>query len=127
MLEIVHIARKNPHGGLFPEIFLKAIKEIGTFEIVPNGVDMSDDEKIAIFQKADVAITGWNSAPVPPALAENPGKLKYVCNLTGTMEGFVPEEIVASPILVSNWGDCNKIEDKVRRMLDEQGEGHRCY
>ena len=106
MLKLVHLANGRPHGGLFPQIFLDALKGIGELEMIEGGKDLGDEEKLKIFQGADVAITGWNSASLPTALAENPGKLGYVCNLTGTMSGFVPSEIVASPIKVSNWGDC---------------------
>ena len=105
MLKLIHIASGRPHGGLFPQIFLDAIKEIGTLELVENGRDLSDDEKLKLLQGADVAITGWNSAGLPAALAENPGKLGYICNLTGTMANFVPEAIAASSIKLSNWGD----------------------
>ena len=50
-------------------------------------------------------LTGWGSAALLAAIVQNPGKLRYVCNITGALKGFVPKEIVESDILVSNWGD----------------------
>lgn len=105
MLKLIHIAQRRPHGGLFPQIFLEALKGIGELKLVEGGGELSEEEKLALFQEADVAITGWNSASLPAALGKSPGRLGYVCNLTGTMNGFVPSEIVESSIKVSNWGD----------------------
>jgi len=105
MLKMIHLANGKHSAALFPQIFLDALKEIGEFELIEQGKSLSTDEKLALLRKVDVAITGWNSAPLPAELAKDPGKLGYVCNLTGTMKGFVPEEIAASPILLSNWGD----------------------
>jgi phosphoglycerate dehydrogenase-like enzyme len=108
MISMVHIAHGRP-AGLFPEIFLNELKKLGSFEIIENGKDLSEEEKLAILQKSDVAITGWNSCGLPSKIVDTPGKLKYVCNLTGEMSGFVPKEIIASNILVSNWGDSPSI------------------
>jgi phosphoglycerate dehydrogenase-like enzyme len=105
MMKFIHIANRRPHGGLFPQIFLDALSELGELRIVEQGADLSEEEKLSLLQEADVAIVGWNCAALPSKLAKEPGQLGYVCNLTGTMSGFVPEEIVASSIYVSNWGD----------------------
>lgn len=104
MLSIVHIAQKKGIQ-LFPQIFVDAIGKIGHLTIVQDGKELSDDDKIAILRNADVALTGWNCSAIPAAIVKNPGKLKYVCNITGEMSGFVPVEVVDSEILVSNWGD----------------------
>lgn len=105
MLSLLHIANRRPHPGMFPEIFTEELKNVGELTLVEDGASLSDEEKLSLLQAADVALTGWNSAPLPPAITNQPGKLKYVCNITGTMTGFVPKEIVESDILVSNWGD----------------------
>ena len=61
--------------------------------------------KIAIIQQADVALVGWNCSAIPAGIVKSPGRLRYVCNVTGEMGGFVPREVIDSDILVSNWGD----------------------
>lgn len=105
MLSLIHIANRKPHPGVFPQLFLDELEKLGEVTIVEQGKELSDEEKIKYLQKADVALTGWNSSPLPAAVADNPGKLKYVCNITGEMSGFVPPEIIDSDISVSNWGD----------------------
>ncbi|MFO7821122.1 MAG: NAD(P)-dependent oxidoreductase [Lentisphaeria bacterium] len=105
MLSLIHIANRKPHPGIFPQKFVEELEKIGELTIIKDGKELSEDEKMKLLQKADVALTGWNSCPLPAAIAEDPGKLKYVCNITGEMSGFVPREIIASDILVSNWGD----------------------
>lgn len=67
---------------------------------------MSEEEKANIIRQYDVLLTGWSSPHVPNCLADNPGKLKYICNITGEMRSWIDEEIVASPhFVVTNWGD----------------------
>jgi phosphoglycerate dehydrogenase-like enzyme len=105
MISLLHIALDRPSSGLFTQPFLDELSKIGELAIVENGRGLSDEEKIALLQKADVALTGWDSAPLPAAIVQDPGSLRYVCNLTGEMRLFVPSEIIASDILVSNWGD----------------------
>ena len=108
MISLVHIAMRKP-SSMFNEKFLEELRAIGELTIVENGGSLSDGEKIAILRRADAALTGWESAPLPAAIVADPGSLRYVCNITGEMRTFVPEEIVASGILVSNWGDAPSV------------------
>jgi len=83
----------------------EALREYGELEIVEKGKDLSDDDALALMRQADVLITMWNARPIPPALADDPGKVRYILHLTGTIRPYVPIEIIRSPILVTNWGD----------------------
>lgn len=110
MLRMIHISDKGPVGRLFPQVFRDALAEVGELTIVEQGNAMSDAEKIELLQKHDVVLTGWGHTPIPAEIAESPGELKYVCNITGTVAGFVPREVVVSDILVSNWGNTPAVE-----------------
>ena len=77
----------------------------GTLRIVEQGRDMSDEQVIELMREADVLLTMWGSRKVPAALADEPGKVRYVLNLTGTCREYVPLAIIRSPIPVTNWGD----------------------
>lgn len=66
----------------------------------------SDNEVADIIRKYDVLLTMWQSPHVPNELAENPGNLKYICNITGEMSGWIDYDIIKSPyITITNWGD----------------------
>lgn len=66
----------------------------------------TDAEYADIIRKYDVLLTMWRSPGVPAELADNPGNLKLVCNITGSVRGWIGEEIAASPyITLTNWGD----------------------
>lgn len=85
---------------------IKEIKEKYDYTSVVFDESMSDEEKANIIRQYDVLLTGWSSPHVPNCLAENPGNLKYICNITGEMRSWIDEEIVASPhFVVTNWGD----------------------
>jgi phosphoglycerate dehydrogenase-like enzyme len=127
MISLVHIAQRRP-SEIFHPLFLREAAKVGSLTIVENGADLSDDEKISLLRKADVALTGWDSAPLPAAIVDDPGALRYVCNLTGEMSRFVPAEIIASDILVSNWGDSPAIsiaEGTVALLLSVLKDLHR--
>lgn len=68
--------------------------------------DYTEKEYADLIRQYDVLLTMWDSAHVPNELAENPGNLKYICNITGEMTKWIDKEIIESPhITVTNWGD----------------------
>lgn len=68
--------------------------------------DYTDEEYAELIRGYDVLLTMWGSAPVPVELATNPGNLKYICNITGSVRKWISQEIIESPyITVTNWGD----------------------
>ena len=104
MISLIHIALEKP-SELFNQLFINELKNVGNLDIIENGKELSADERTALLQKVDVALTGWESAPLPAAIADAPGALRYICHITGQMREFVPKRIIESDILVSNWGD----------------------
>jgi phosphoglycerate dehydrogenase-like enzyme len=104
MLSITHIAHRRA-PGLFPKIFTDALTQFGELKIIEHAKDLAEEEILNHCRESDVLLTGWGHVGIPPQLAKDPGKLRYVCNLTGELSGFVPKEIVESDIIVSNWGD----------------------
>lgn len=103
-LTMLHVAARrsqvDPDGPLG-----QALRELGELGIVEQGRDLSDDEVLRRMREADVLITNWASRPIPPALAENPGRVRYVLNLGGTCRATVPVELIRNGIQVTNWGD----------------------
>lgn len=85
---------------------LKEIKANYDIDEVVLAPDYTEEEYAELIRKYDVLMTMWGSAHVPNELANNPGNLKYICNITGEMRKWIDEEIVASPYLtLTNWGD----------------------
>ena len=82
-----------------------ALRQIGELTLVEHGENLGEEEVCGILRGHDIALLSHNTVKVPRGLAEDPGELKYVINLHGTLRGLLDEEIVKSPdILVSNWG-----------------------
>ena len=102
-MNMLHIAQTN--ACIFAPPFLAALKEVGQLDVVENGKEIPDHERAEKIRQYPVLLTGWNSAAVPRELAANPGSLRYICNVTGEMRGWVPLEIIESGIPVTNWGD----------------------
>jgi len=105
VIRMLHIARRQPRWDLWSDAFCRALREIGEFEIVTDGEDLSEDELAERIRGCDILLTGWSSVMIPAEIAVNPGSLRYVCNVTGSCRMGVPLEIVESPIPVTNWGD----------------------
>ncbi|PCJ58120.1 MAG: hypothetical protein COA79_13950 [Planctomycetota bacterium] len=93
------------NGSFNQELF----DEIGSIpgielKLIENWESFTEDELVTIIQDCDVLIA--SRAPyIPDQLAENPGRLKYICYLHGTMHRAIGLPIIQSDIQVTNWGD----------------------
>ncbi len=85
--------------------FIEELRRIGELTIRKDGDSLSDEERAELIRDCDVLLTMWGSAPVPVEIAANPGRLRYICNITGEMTKWVPLAIIESDIPVTNWGD----------------------
>jgi phosphoglycerate dehydrogenase-like enzyme len=85
--------------------FCDAVREIGDLRLVSGGDRMTPEQIADHVREADVYMTGHGTTPLPDILAKNPGRLRYVCGITGTMRPFVPVALVEAGIKLTNWGD----------------------
>ena len=92
-------------SSVWTDEFLHQLGQRGTLTMVTDAGDLGDDEVAEVVRDHDVAIVGWDARPLPTALGPNAGRLSYVCCYSGTIRSFVPRELVAAGIPVSNWGD----------------------
>ena len=60
---------------------------------------------LARCRAVDVLLTGRQSFPIPLALAADPGRLRWVCHLYGSIRGLVDKRLLERGLLVTNWGD----------------------
>ncbi len=104
MLTMLHMAaRRSQIAADGP--FAAALRKLGELVIVEDGRGLSDEEALRRMRAADVLITNWASRRIPEALADSPGRVRYVLNLGGTCKSTVPVEVIRSGIRVTNWGD----------------------
>jgi len=104
MIKMLHMAARRSQiaaGGPFYE----ALKELGELEIREQARELSEEEVLAAMRGADVLITNWATRRIPDALADDPGRVRYVLNIGGTCKSSVPIEIIRKGIPVTNWGD----------------------
>jgi Phosphoglycerate dehydrogenase and related dehydrogenases len=52
-------------------------------------------------EKIEIVVSGW----VTPRLPEEPGALRAVCHVAGSVRGLVPRSLLERGVVVSNWGD----------------------
>lgn len=104
-MKMIHIAGRKVHEGLFAEVFCKEVRALGELEIVENGDALAESERLAKMQQADVVLISWGSVALPAALATQPGRVRYVCSLTGTIRSLVKQEHIDAGLIVTNWGD----------------------
>ena len=85
----------------------RAMAEFGryTAHAYETGVD-HEAELTALLRETDVALTAWSSPRLPLGiLRDTPRRLKYVCNVSGSIQGWVPKEYLEAGVLATNWGD----------------------
>jgi len=103
-MKMLHLRAKRsrmPVDGLF----IDKLREIGEYDDIPFDPQMPEEELITLIGQYDVLLTIWGNFPIPPALAQRPGRLGYICNISGSLNEWVPQEIPGSSIQVTNWGD----------------------
>jgi phosphoglycerate dehydrogenase-like enzyme len=103
-LKILHIAKKKVNNTTLNAAFRKALARRGTFEVIENGRRLTPRELAQHIRNCNVLITFWGVPRIPLAVARNPGQLEYVCNLSGSVKGFVPLEVIDAGVKVTNWG-----------------------
>jgi phosphoglycerate dehydrogenase-like enzyme len=104
-MKLLHLAARGLHPGHLSPPFLAALRELGELSVLEHTRDWPDERAAAIAREADVLLTSWSARAVPVALAAEPGRLRYVCHLTGTMKGIVPVEWFEAGRLATDWGD----------------------
>ncbi len=105
MTRLLHIAAEQRVPAIWTDVFLLALAEIGGLEIVDEGSAIPEPRRAEMIRECDILLTGWGSSPVPVELASNPGRLRYVCHITGGMRGCIPIELIDAGIPVTNWGE----------------------
>ena len=109
-LSLLHLAKGQPHDAIWTNTFRRALAPLGNVKVIADAGKMPVEEQLALIRECDVLLAGWNSNPIPPEITQNPGKLRYVCNITGGMRGFIPIEIITAGIPVTNWGTAPAFE-----------------
>jgi phosphoglycerate dehydrogenase-like enzyme len=105
MTRLLHMAAGAAQARAWTRPFVARLRELGELEIVEHARMLSDDEAADRIRGCDVLLTSWGSRMTPAALAGDPGRLRYICHLTGGMRDFIPVELVESDVPVTNWGD----------------------
>ncbi|MHC4916330.1 MAG: NAD(P)-dependent oxidoreductase [Planctomycetota bacterium] len=103
MVGALHFVIEN--GAVSPA-FLDAVAEIPGLELqrVTGWESLGRDEMLGMMRGCEVLLASRAPA-VPDELAEDPGSLKYICYLHGTMRKVIGLPVIRSGIQVTNWGD----------------------
>jgi len=93
-------------GSVFSKELKNALKNIPNLELieVTDWRNLSPSEITSLIQKCEIMIAS-RAPKIPDELATNPGNLKYICYLHGTMNKVISLPIIRSSISVTNWGN----------------------
>lgn len=118
-MRLLHLAAGEPSDRVWIEPFMEELAKLGDLEIRDNALELPESERVQLIRSADVLLTSWGTAPVPEAVAEDPGRLRYVCHLNGSVRRTVPRSVVAAGIPVTNWGDApaNRLAEAAVTLL----------
>jgi len=104
-LSLLYLQRQGSGGPSWPDVFIKQLQKLGELTLLAGGDMMSDEEAMEHCRQHEVVLTDWGSRRLPDQLAADPGRLGYVCALTGSVRSIVPRVFVEKGIIISNWGD----------------------
>jgi phosphoglycerate dehydrogenase-like enzyme len=86
--------------------FFDAVRQIPSLEldVVDEWESLSDEQLAGLIRQYDVLLLS-RQPRVPDAIADDPGRLKYISYLHGGVSKAVGLPIIRSSIQVTNWGD----------------------
>ncbi len=109
MTRILYLRPRNITNPLHPAVcspLLGEVAKIAQLDDILHDPSMTEDELADLIRQYDAILTMWQTPRLPDSLATNPGRLRYICNVTGEMKTFVSQALIDSPYLtVTNWGD----------------------
>ena len=105
MLKLLHIAKDTANPRIWSAVFRTALAEVGELTLVEDGANLDEAQRTSMIRGCDVVLLGWGAMPLPADIVADRGRLRYVCNITGEMKGWVSPALVDSGLPVSNWGD----------------------
>lgn len=63
----------------------------------------------------EILVSAWMTPRLPEDLKDQVPSLKYVCHVTGSVKGLVPDNLIEDGLLVTNWGH------SISRTIAESG------
>ena len=94
-MKMIHIAGGPADSRVWTPPFRGALGELGELAVVEQGKHMAGEERLRLLQAADVVLLSWGAAHVPEELARDPGRVRYVCNVTGSLRPMLPAAIMS--------------------------------
>ncbi len=104
-LRLLTLAKGTTDPRHWNPLFIRHLNELGELTVEEKAADWDEDRLLAACRAHDVILTDWGSLSLPERLADNVGRLRYVCNITGSIRAVVPRRLVEAGIAVTNWGD----------------------
>ncbi len=104
-MKLIHVANKLADRRIWTTLFCRELAKLGDFEFIENGAVMPEDALLARLREAEVLLGAWGSLRLPEALAANPGRVRYLCCVTGGVRGFASLAHIDAGLPVTNWGD----------------------
>lgn len=102
---LLYMARKTANPAFWTSEFVDELKGIGELAIYENADDWKGADLAARCREADVLLTDWSAPALPEELADNPGRLHYICHINGSIRYWIPRRFIEKGIRVTNWGD----------------------
>lgn len=62
-------------------------------------------ETLARCRSVDVLVTGKHTPTLPRELADDRGRLRYICHTRGVVKAYFARDLLRSGVVLTNWGD----------------------
>jgi len=109
-IKVLHLAQKLVSPSIWTHAFKKELSDVGTISVIEHADELSESEVVAHIRQHQVVLTSWSSLRIPEAILNDPGELKYICHVNGSIRGLITEKFFSSGLLITNWGDSMPFE-----------------
>lgn len=104
-LKLVHAAEITAEPRVWTAAFIAELEKFGSLEIIEDARAADPGALLSRLREADVLLGSWGSFLLPEELAEDPGRVRYFCCVTGGVRRFVTKAHIDTGLNVTNWGD----------------------
>lgn len=102
-LSVLYVSSGTESSRDLPEVFRDALNSIAELTVYTGG-SYTDQELCSLLRQYDVYLVSRHSAPVPSAIADDPGRLRLIQAAVGSLKRYVPRSVL-SVVPTCNWGD----------------------
>lgn len=104
-VKTLYLSGTDGAGIDLPKVYRQALEAETDLTVVSRSEPLNEEQAGNLIRGHDVYLICRHSQYLPASVATEAGNLKLVCAVVGSLQAYVPPEVIDSSIVVTNWGD----------------------